>query len=335
MIQKIVRLSVAPTRLQLAILVIAAALALRGWAQQSSTSGKPKAPNPAEAPSVVTVSAELIASDKSWGSTEGAQIDSKNNLYFCSRGTYKGIVRWNEKAGANPWLVIAAKEGPGGLWVDEADNIYVTATGERQILKVTPDKKVSVVAEMFEADPKLPKGPNDLVVAKNGTIYFTDPNGFYGDAPSGTVYRISGGKTTLFSSEVMGPNGIILSRDEKTLYVSGNTAKSTSKIVRWPLEADGRAGPMSEVATVPDCVADGIALDRDGSLWLTCYSYGTAYRLSPEGKIQQKITTDRKAITNCKFGRGSQNNLLYLTSSDMERITGYVYRAKLPVPGIR
>jgi sugar lactone lactonase YvrE len=92
---------------------------------------------------------------------------------------------------------------------------------------------------------------------------------------------------------------------------------------------------MSEVATVPDCVADGIALDREGSLWLTCYSYGTAYRVSQKGKIQQKIITGQKAITNCKFGRGSQSNLLYLTSSDMERVTGYIYRAKLAVPGIR
>jgi gluconolactonase len=314
-----------------AIPVIAAALSIAACTQQTSTSNKSEAPTP----SIEPVSAELIASDKSWGSTEGVQIDSKNNVYFCSRGTYKGIVMWNEKDGAQPWLVVATKEGPGGLWVDDSDNILLTATGERQILKVTPDKKVSVMAEKFEADPKLPKGPNDLVVGKNGIIYFTDPNGFYGDAPPGTVYRISGGKTTMFSDAVMGPNGIILSQDERTLYVSGNTAKSTSKITRWPVQEDGSAGPMSEVATVPDCVADGIALDREGSLWLTCYSYGTAYRVSREGKIQQKITTDQKALTNCKFGRGSQNNLLYLTSSDMERVTGYIYRAKLPVPSIR
>jgi len=314
--------------------VIAAVLLMAACTPQTSDTSRSETPAPA-APSVESISAELIASDKSWGNTEGVQIDSKNNVYFCSRGTYKGIVTWNEKDGPKPWLVVAKKEGPGGLWVDDADNIYVTATGERQILKVTPNKKVSVVAQKFEADPKVPKGPNDLVVAKNGTVYFTDPNGFYGDAPKGTVYRTARGKTSVFSNDVMGPNGIILSQDEKTLYVSGNTAKSTSQIVRWPLQEDGSAGPMSEVATVSDCVADGIAVDREGSLWLTCYSYGTAYRVSQDGKIQQKITTDQKALTNCKFGRGSLNNLLYLSSSDMERVIGYIYRAKVAVPGIR
>jgi gluconolactonase len=321
-------------RLSTTIQIIAATFFLSACTQKTSTVTKSE-PNAPTAPNVESVSAELIASDKSWGNTEGAQIDSNNNLFFCSRGAYKGIVKWNEKDGAEPWLAVAAKEGPGGLWIDDADNIYLTATGERQILKITPNKKIFVVAEKFEADSKLPKGPNDLVVAKNGTIYFTDPNGFYGDAPNGTVYRISGGKTTIFSDGFTGPNGIILSQDQKTLFVSHNSAKSTSKIERFSLKDDGSAGPNSEMVTIPDCVADGIAIDHEGSIWLTCYSFGTAYRVSPEGKIQQKITTDQKALTNCKFGRGLQNNFLFLTSSDMERATGYVYRAKLTVPGIR
>jgi gluconolactonase len=286
---------------------------------------------PAAIPEIV---AEQIATDGSWGNTEGAAIDSKGNLYFCSRGTYKGIVRWNEKDGAQRYLAVATKAGPGGLWVDDHDNIYLTATDERRILKVTPQKKVSTVAQGFEKDPKVAKGPNDLVVTSNGTIYFTDPNGYYGDAPNGTIYRVDPkGKTTVFSDAITGPNGIILSADEKTLYVAHNVAKATSKVEKWPLQADGSGGQMSELATVNDCVADGMAVDREGGIWLTCYSFGAAYRINPEGKITHKITTAQKALTNAKFGRGTDSNHLYLTSSDMERVTGYIYRAAAPVSG--
>lgn len=288
---------------------------------------------PASIPEIV---AEQIASDGSWGNTEGAAVDSKGNLYFCSRGTYKGIVRWNEKDGAQRYLAVATKAGPGGLWVDGQDNIFLTATDERRILKVTPAKKVSTVAQGFEKDAKLAKGPNDLVVASNGTIYFTDPNGYYGESPNGTVYRTDArGKTTIFSDAITGPNGIILSTDEKTLYVAHNIAKATSKVEKWPLQADGSAGPMTELTTVNDCVADGMAVDREGGIWLTCYSFGTAYRINPEGKTTHKITTAQKALTNAKFGRGADNNHLYLTSSDMERVTGYIYRATVPVSGPR
>ena len=271
----------------------------------------------------------------SWGNTEGPAIDSKGTLYFTSRGTYKGIVSWNQKQGFQRYLAVATGAGPGGLWIDDADNIFLTATDERKILKVTPEKNVSVVTEKFEADPKVAKGPNDLVVAKNGTIYFTDPNGYDGSAPNGTVYVTKGGKTSVFSTEITGPNGIGLSADEKTLYVSHNISADTSKIVRWPLNEDGTGGKIVEVAVIKPCVADGIAVDKSGAMWLTCYSFGTAYRVSPEGKILSTITTEKKALTNVKFGRAGAENNLYFTSSDMVRVTGYVYRATVQTPGLR
>jgi gluconolactonase len=289
------------------------------------------------APAIPEIRAELIASDPSWGNTEGPALDSKNNLYFCSRGTWKGIVRWNKNGGAERYAEVASKAGPGGLWVDDADNIFLTATDEREVWRLSPSKKVSVIAKAgFEADPKLAKGPNDVVTAKNGTVYFTDPNGYYGDAPNGTVYRIDkGGQTEVFSAGITGPNGIVLSLDEKTLYVSHNIAKATSRITSWKLNENGSAGAMQEFATVPDCVADGMAIDTEGAVWLTCYSFGAAYRVVQGGKMTHKITTEQKALTNIRFGRGSDNRALYLTSSDMERVTGYVYRAAAPVAGSR
>ncbi len=311
--------------------VLVAALALAGC-----SAPPPPAAEKQEAPAAVPVAqAELLGSDASWGNTEGPAVDSKGTLFFTSRGTYKGIVSWSAAKGFEKYAAVATGAGPGGLWIDDADNIFVTATDERQILKVAPDKKVTVVAEKFEADAKVAKGPNDLILTKDGTIYFTDPNGYDGTAPNGTVYVTKGGKTTLFSSEITGPNGIGLSPDEKTLYVSHNINADTAKIVRWPINADGTHGAMSEVATVKSCVADGIAVDKEGAMWLTCYSFGTAYRISPEGKTLNTITTEQKALTNVKFGRAGAESTLYFSSSDMARVTGYIYRAKVQVPGLR
>jgi gluconolactonase len=277
--------------------------------------------------------AELLGSDASWGNTEGPAIDSKNTLYFTSRGTFKGIISWNEKDGFQQYLAVATKEGPGGLYFDDQDNLYVTATGEQQILKITPDKQVSVYAENFDAMPGISKGPNDLVVLRDGTVYFTEPNGYDGSAPKGTIYRIPpGGKAEVFSQEITGPNGIILSKDQSTLYVSHNVAQNTSHIVRWQLPN----GKMERVAVVEPCQADGMDVDQEGMLWLTCYSHGIAHRINPaDGQSIGTLTTAQKALTNAKFGRGPKANILYLTSSDMARVTGYVYRAVLPVGGLR
>ena len=301
--------------------------------------GSPTQPQsaPEAAPAINETQAELIASDASWGNTEGPAVDSKGNLYFTSRGTYKGIVSWNAADGPRQHTEVATMAGPGGLWIDDDDNIYLTATLERQILKVAPDKKVSVVAENFEVlSPDVSKGPNDIVAAKDGTVYFTVPNGFQGEAPSGTIYRTApDGTTSVFSDEITGPNGIILSADERTLYVAHNVSESVAKIERWPLNDDGSAGTMAEVATVNDCVGDGMAVDQQDAIWVTCYSFGTAYRVTPEGEFTDKITTEQKALTNAVFGRGADNSTLYLSSSDMERVTGYIYRATVKVPGLR
>jgi len=299
------------------------------WLAACSPAPPPPAP---VASGPIEIKAELIASDASWGNTEGPALDSKNNLYFTSRGTFKGVVKWNAKDGASKYLDIATKAGPGGLWIDDADVMFATATDERQMVKVTPDKKVSVIAKGFEKDAKVSKGPNDLVVAKDGTVYFTAPNGYDGSAPNGTIYKIgTDGKTSVFSDEITGPNGIILSGDQQTLYVAHNTAANTSKIEMWTLPA----GKRQELVTIEGCQADGMDVDKEGALWLTCYSFGTAYRVTKEGKITHKITTEQKALTNCKFGRGADSNTLYLTSSDMARVTGYVYKATVPVGGLR
>ena len=312
----------------------------------------PPAPTPEleAAPAINEITAELVASDPSWGNTEGPAVDSHGNLYFTSRGTYKGIVQWNAADGPQQYAAVATMAGPGGLWIDDSDNIFLTATLERKILKVAPDKTVSVVAENFEVlSPEISTGPNDLVVSKGGTVYFTVPNGYYGESPNGTIYRTApDGTTSVFSDEITGPNGIILSADDKTLYVAHNVAETVTKIERWPLNEDGSAGTIATVATVNDCIGDGMAVDQQDGIWVTCYGFGTAHRVTPNGEFTDKITTEQKALTNAVFGRGADNTTLYLsssdtiyrtapdgTTSDMERVTGYIYRATVTVPGLR
>ena len=89
---------------------------------------KETAQTPSAAPA--SVEAELLGSDPSWGNTEGPAIDSKGTLYFTSRGTYKGIVSWNEKQGFKQYLAVATGAGPGGLWIDDADKIIEDLVGD-------------------------------------------------------------------------------------------------------------------------------------------------------------------------------------------------------------
>ena len=149
---------------------------------------------PAATAAPPNIVAEMIASDPTWGNTEGPAVDSKGNLFFCSRGAFKGIVSWNQKDGAHQFVSLDKKFGPGGLWIDDADNIYATGVGDRVIWKVTPTRKSPCWRKASKRSPDTATGPNDLMIAPNKSIYFTDPNGFDGSCPVGTIYRLSPGR---------------------------------------------------------------------------------------------------------------------------------------------
>jgi len=296
---------------------------------------------PEEAPMSVSsdvpvIEAELLASDGSWGNTEGPAIDSAGALYFTSRGTYKGIVRWTAQEGATQHAPVASLAGPGGLWIDANDNIYLTATNERQLQRLSPDGTLTVLAEGFEADPAATTGPNDVTVSAAGVVYFTDPKGYRGEAAPGTIYRVDpGGEVSVFDDTVVGPNGILLSPDDRTLYVAQNSAESTANLVRWRLDENGMAaGDKEVVAMLEPCVGDGMAVDSNGNVWVTCYSVGAAHLIDTKtGETIEQVTTEQKALTNATFGKGADRHSLYLSSSDMDRVTGYIYRATVTTPG--
>ncbi len=300
----------------------------------STSEPPPQAENPHEVP---VTAAELLGSDAAWGNTEGPAVDSSGALYFTSRGAYKGVIKWTEAEGAQQYAAVATMAGPGGLWIDEADNIYLTATDEREVQRLSPSGELTTIAKGFEADPATAKGPNDITVSRAGRVYFTDPNGYYGESAPGTVYVIDAdGSVRVFDDTVVGPNGIVLSADDRTLYVANNVGQTQSTLVSWPLAPDGgAAGPKKIVAEFEPCVADGMAVDADGHVWVACYSFGTAHLFDPAtGDVVQRVTTEQKALTNLAFGRNNDRRTLYLSSSDMDRETGYVYRATVNTPGV-
>ena len=163
---------------------------------------------PQASPEIPVVEAELIATDGSWGYTEGPAVDSKGALYFTSLGTYKGIINWTEKGGAEKYAAVATMGGPWGLWIDDADNIYLTAHDEREVQELAPDGTVTTIAKGFEADPATANGPNDITVSKSGVVYFTNPNGYSRESAPGTVYRIdAAARSASLTTRWSGPTG--------------------------------------------------------------------------------------------------------------------------------
>src|SRR5262249_43338348 len=118
--------------------------------------------------------------------------------------------------------------GSNGLTLDRQGRLVAAEHGNRRITRFEKDGKVTVLADRYQG--KRLNSPNDVVVKRNGDVYFTDPTGLYRTYPDGPdkpkpeldfngVYRISAdGRVDLLTKDVPYPNGIAFSPDEKKLY---------------------------------------------------------------------------------------------------------------------
>jgi gluconolactonase len=124
--------------------------------------------------------------------------------------------------------------GPNGIALDAEGRLLACVYGSRSVIRIEKDGARTTLADRYQG--KRLNSPNDLVVARDGTVYFTDPSfGLEGTDNSplreqtvNGVYRIrANGEITLLTGEQERPNGLVLSPDEKILYVANSGGATT------------------------------------------------------------------------------------------------------------
>jgi gluconolactonase len=212
--------------------------------------------------------------------------------------------------------------GSNGLTLDPQGRLVLAAQGDRAIVRIEKDGTRTVLADRYEGQRL--NSPNDLVVKKNGSVYFTDPPfGLRGGPKSPArelqfsgVFLIRDGKVTLLEREIPVPNGIVLSGDEKYLYVGGGGIR------RYEVQADDTvASPMPFFQE--GC--DGLKLDQAGNVY--CVNRGALWVLSPAGKHLGTITTPDNA-TNFAFGDADARTIYITTRRGL-------YKVRSNVAGVR
>lgn len=238
-----------------------------------------------------------------------------------------GLEKFLEPSGAaNPDPAIWREAGANGLYPDGRDSILVADSGNRMIARLALKSRLKTpVATAFGG--KKFSSPNDVVRTKSGVVFFTDPP--YGlrngdDAPQkeqpfNGVYRVgTDGAVTVIEKELTRPNGVALSPDERTLYVT-QSEPSRAIIMAYTLDASANVNGKKLFHDATDLVTrdsaglpDGLTVAADGTLFLG--APGGILVLSKEGHRLGRISTG-KSIANCEFG--DDGRTLYITSSDM------------------
>jgi gluconolactonase len=222
--------------------------------------------------------------------------------------------------------------GPNGMTADKDGGVLLCQHGNRRIVRIAKDRQVTTLVDNFGG--KKLNSPNDLVYRSDGSLFFTDPP--YGlprqDQDPGKELRFNGvfrmnkdGTLQAAVRDLSRPNGIALSPDEKTLYVS-NSDESRKVWMRYDVAADGGISGGRVFADVTgekaDGLPDGMKVDSLGNVYAS--GPGGVWVFSPEGK---HIGTFKPPETPANCAWGDDGKTLYITARTS------LYRVKLAVAG--
>ena len=248
------------------------------------------------------------------------------------------IFQWSEAEGLSLYIDSAGFPGPprsdgaeigsNGLVLDASGNLVLCQHGNRQIARMDapldhPRAKFITLADKY--DGKRLNSPNDLVYSSKGDLYFTDPP--YGLPNQGAgpekelsfqgVFKLSAaGELTVVDDKLSRPNGIGLSPDEKTLYVS-NSDIANRVWMAYELNKDGFPVKSRVLFDASEYlkgkakmgVPDGLTVNKQGIIFGA--GPGGIYVITPEGKLAGIINTGY-STSNCTLNE--DGSMLFITA---------------------
>ena len=218
-----------------------------------------------------------------------------------------------------------ADSGSNGLAVDGQGNIVAGTHKYKSVSRFTLDGKRSDVAGKYQG--QVFNSPNDLAIAADGTIYFSDPAFQRDAAPGGQdktrVYRVApDGAVTVVEDGLVNPNGVSLSPAGDVLYVNGMEGKQ-GVLRAYPI-VNGKPQQGRDLVKGLG-IPDGMAVDCQGNLYVTEHADQRLRVFTPAGKQIATIHVDAN-VTNAAFG-GPDGKTLFITGA------GAVWQVRLGING--
>lgn len=255
---------------------------------------------------------------------EGPSFDRDGNLYVVNI-SYGQIFRITPQGDLS--LVFEYDGEPNGLKIHRDGRIFVADHKIGLIAFDANFSRMEVVADRprFERF----KGLNDLVFNSIGDLFLTDQGESDLQDPSGRVWKFDAdGKLKLIIGGIPSPNGLVVTPDDKFMYLAVTRANA---IWRIPMRRDGTLGRVGNYIQLSGGAGpDGMALDEDGGLVVAHAGMGSVWHFDRLGRpISEIRSCVGELTTNVAFG-GPERKTLYITEAG----TGSVLVAELDVAGL-
>jgi gluconolactonase len=273
---------------------------------------------PAQSPIPAGAEAERITTKYQF--VEGPVWLQPGFLVFSDINANK-VYRWNPDKTTSVYY--SPSGNSNGLTVDSQGRLILAQHGKRRVARLESNGLETDLASTYTG--KKLNSPNDVVLGSDGSIYFTDPpygiNASQEELKFYGIYRIAPtGELTLLDKTLQRPNGIVLSPDEKKLYVDDSQA---CKVYVWDIQPDLALANKKLFVSPGGSVADGMDIDTQGRLYISGNVGIWIY--DADGNYVDEINVPETA-TNCCWGE-AEHQTLFITAGTS------VYRIKLTATG--
>ena len=255
---------------------------------------------------------------------EGPVFDKLGNLYVTDI-VFGRVFRIDV---AGNWTQIVQYDGePNGMKFSSDHELLIT--DYKNGLMRLDLHTGSIQSHLSRRNSERFKGVNDLVFDSRGNLYFTDQGQSGLHDPCGRVYRLRpDGQLDLLLHNVPSPNGVVLSPDEKVLYIAVTRGNC---VWRAPLMSDGSVTKVGQFFTsYGPSGPDGLAMDQAGNLVIANPGLGYVWLLNPRAEpIAVWRSPAGQLLTNIAFG-GPDGKTLYCTESQ----SGSILKIQMPHAGM-
>ncbi|MFY9150916.1 MAG: SMP-30/gluconolactonase/LRE family protein [Prolixibacteraceae bacterium] len=239
--------------------------------------------------------------------TEGPSVAPDGRVFFTDQPNDK-IDVWSEDGTITTFMQPCNRSN--GTYFNANGDLVACADLHNKLVVIGSDKTMTTLAENYNG--KHLNAPNDLWIAPNGGIYFTDPY-YHRDYwekdhqeiqdKRGVYFLSTGGKVTRVIDDYKQPNGLIGTPDGKTLYVSDI---NDGKIWKYDIQADGNL--TNKTFFAPEG-SDGMTIDTKGNVYLT---NKTVSVFDKSGKKIASVEVPEQPSNVC-FG-GKKRDILFITA---------------------
>lgn len=256
---------------------------------------------------------------------EGPAWDGAHSVFFTE--IYASRIQRFDLASGAVTTVFPESAAANGMVLDAGGQLWICAQDVGQIVRLLPgEKSWTVVAGEYQGTRF--NHPNDLTLDAFGGVYFTDPAwnpALHQHQPVNGVYYVNDGtdgerKVSLLISDMDKPNGILLSRDNRFLYV---VDMGNDDFRRYPVVAPGKLGPMehfAELSTyhVRAAAPDGLEEDLAGNIYVAAENGIQIF--SASGELLNLVQLPQRP-TNLEFIDPERQVLFVTTMNNLYRVS--------------